>query len=95
MQSEHTRKKVPGRFLPASPGDAIRVSVRDGQSYAEILKEMKVNTMDAGLEVLTIRRTEEILLVLKKGGDVSAFERSLTRRSGRKPTLELWSQRDP
>ena len=29
------------RPTPARSGDAIRVSVRDGQSYADILKEMK------------------------------------------------------
>ena len=61
--------------------DAIRVSMKDGASYAEILKAMKakVNPQNSGAKVLSIRRTrkEEILLVLKKGGDVSAFEEAL------------------
>ena len=57
---------------PARSVDAIKVSAKDGQSYADILKEMKakVDPRKAGLEVLSIRRTrkEEVLLVLKKGG---------------------------
>ena len=55
--------------------------MKDGASYAEILKAMKakVNPQNSGAKVLSIRRTrkEEILLVLKKGGDVSAFEEAL------------------
>ena len=66
---------MPRRSLAARSGDAIRVSAKDGESYAEILKDMKakVNLQNAGAEVLSIRRTRrgEILLVLKKGGDVS------------------------
>ena len=62
-------------------GDAVRVSAKNGESYAEILKTMKarVNPQDSGAEVLYIRRTRrvEILLVLRKGGDVSAFEKAL------------------
>ena len=57
------------------------MSAKDGQSYADILREMKakVDPRKAGLEVLSIRRTrkEEVLLVLKKGGDVSAFRKEL------------------
>ena len=68
-------KSTPKRSSPARSGDAIKVSAKDGQSYADILKEMKakVDPRKAGLEVLSIRRTrkEEVLLVLKKGGDVS------------------------
>ena len=60
------------RSLAGRSGDAIRVSAKDGESYAEILKEMKaeVNRQNSGAEVLSIQRTrkEEILLVLKKGG---------------------------
>ena len=69
------------RATPARSGDAIRVSEKDGQSYADILKEMKgkVDPRKAGVEVLSIRRTrkEEVLLVLKKEGDVSAFRKEL------------------
>ena len=65
------------RSLPARSGDAIKVSARNGQSYAEILREMKekVDQRRAGLEVLSIPRTrkEEVFLGLKKGGDVSAY----------------------
>ena len=40
-----------------------------------------MNPQNSGAEVLSIRRTrrEEIPLVLKKGGDVSAFEKTLDR----------------
>ena len=45
------------------------------------VKEMKakVDPRKAGLEVLSIRKTrkKEVLLVLKKGGDVSAFRNEL------------------
>ena len=42
--------KLPRRFLAARPGDAIRVSAKDGESYAEILKAMKakVNPQNSG-----------------------------------------------
>ena len=57
------------------------MSAKDGESYAEILKDMKakVKPQNSGAEVLFIRRNsrEEILLVLKKGGNVSAFEKAL------------------
>ena len=47
------------------------LSAKGGQSYADILKEMKarVNPQDSGLEVLSVRRTrkKKVLLVLKKG----------------------------
>ena len=50
----------------ARSSDAIRVSTKDGQSYAEILKALKAraNPSDTGLEVLSIRKTrkDEILL---------------------------------
>ena len=66
------------------------MSAKDGESYAEILKAMKakVNPQNSEAEVLSIRRTrrEEILLVLKKGGDVSAFEKALDQAVRKKPT---------
>ena len=66
--------------------DAIKVSTRDGQSYADILKEIKVKVdpRRVGLDVLSIRRTrrEDVLLVLKKGGDDSAFRKELDRAVG-------------
>ena len=75
--------KMQKRSPAARSGDAIRVSAKDGESYAEILKAVKakVNPQNSRAEFLSIRRTrrEEILLVLKKGGDVSAFEKALDR----------------
>ena len=78
---EAEKKKAPRRSPPSRTGDVIRDSTRGGQSYAEILKEMKtkVNPLDAGLEVLTIQRTRkgQSFLSYKKKGDVSAFEKAL------------------
>ena len=68
------------------------MSAKDGESYAEILKAMKVkvNPQNSGAEVLSIRRTrkEEILLVLKKGGDVSAFEKALDQAVGQRAEVK-------
>ena len=67
------------------------MSEKDGQSYADILKEMKakVNPRKTGLEVLSIRRSrkEEVLLVLKKGGDVSAFRKELDLAVGERAQI--------
>ena len=85
-QEPKVKGKLPRRSPAVGSGDAVRVSAKDGESYAEILKAMKarVNPQDSGAEVLSIRRTrrEEILLVLKKGGDVSAIEKALNRAFG-------------
>ena len=76
------------RSPAARSGDAIRVSAKNGESYAEILKAMKarVNPQNSGAKVLYIRRTrkEDILLVLKKGGDVSVFENALDQAVGQR-----------
>ena len=47
------KKRTSKRFSPARSGDAIKVSAKDGQSYADILKEMKakVDPRKTGLEV--------------------------------------------
>ena len=67
------------------------MSAKDGQSYADILKEMKakVDPRKAGLEVLSIRRTrkDEDLLVLKKGGDVSASRKELDLALGERAQI--------
>ena len=80
-QEPKEKKKVSGRSPAARSGDAIRVSAKEGKSYAEFLKAMKakVNPQNSGAEVLSIRKTrkKEIFLVLKKGGDVSAFKTAL------------------
>ena len=97
-QEPKAKGKLPRRSPTARWGDAIRVSAKDGESYAEILKAMKakVNPQNSGAEVLSIRRTrrEEILLVLKKGGDVSAFEKALDQAVGEKANVKsLFSKR--
>ena len=91
-QEPKAKKKVPRRSPAARSGDAIRVSANNGASYAEILKAMnaKMNPQNSGAEVLSIRRNkkEEILLVLKKGGDVSAFEKALEQAVGQRAELK-------
>ena len=86
-----TAKPKLKRFTRARSGDAIKVSAKDGQSYADILKEVKakVDPRKAGLEVLSIRRTrkEEVHLVLKKGGDVSVFRKELDRVVGERAEI--------
>ena len=78
-QESKVKEKLRRGSSAARSGDAVRVLAKDGESYAEILKAMKarVNPQNSGAEVLSIRRTrrEEILLVRKMGGDVSAFEK--------------------
>ena len=91
-------KRTSKRSSPARLGDAIKLSAKDGQSYADILKEMKakVDPRKAGLEVLCIRRTrkEEVLLVLKKGGDVSAFRKELDLAVGESAQISAIKIRD-
>ena len=50
---------------------------------------MKVEPRRAGLEVLSIRRTrkEEVLLVLKKGGDISASSEELDQAVGERAEI--------
>ena len=63
----------------------------DGQSYADILGEIKakVDPRIAGHEVLSIWRTRkgEVLLVLKEGGDVSAFHEELEQAVGERAEI--------
>ena len=40
-QDPKEKEKLPRRSPAARSGDAIRVSAKDGESYAEILKAMK------------------------------------------------------
>ena len=71
---------------PARSGDAIKVSAKDGQSYADILWEMKakLDPWRAGLEVLSIRRIwKEEVLVLKGRGAFQTSTKSSTRWSVR------------
>ena len=55
-QEPKKKKKVPRRSPAASLGDTIRVSAKDGESYAEILKAMKatVNPQNLEAEVFSI-----------------------------------------
>ena len=58
-QKPRVKAKLPGKTPAAKSGEAVRVSARDGESYAEVLKAMKatVNPQTWGAEVLSIRRT--------------------------------------
>ena len=95
VQKEMIKEKMK-KMLKRSPStgqsDAIKVSAKDGQSYADILKEMKarVNPQDSGLEVLSVRRTrkEEVLLVLKKGDDIPAFQKALDQAVGARAKID-------
>ena len=51
-QDPKEKGKLPRRSLAARSGDAIRVSAKDGESYAEILKSMKakVDPQNSGAE---------------------------------------------
>ena len=59
--------------------------------YAKGAKSLKAKTelRKAGLEVLSIRRTrkEKVLLVLKKGGELSAFREELDQAIGEKAEI--------
>ena len=61
-QDPKKKGKLPRRPPAARSGDVIRVSAKDVESYAEILKVMKekVNPQNAGAEVLSIRRTHGV-----------------------------------
>ena len=84
-----TSKRSPA----ARSGDAIGVSTEDRQSYAVILKVVKarVNPLDAGLEVLSVRSTrkDEILLVLKTGSMSWPLQRRSIGRSEKKLNIGL------
>ena len=85
-QDPEVEGEMPKRFPAARSGNAVRVSEKDGESYAEMLKVMKakVNPQSAETEVLSIRKTrrDEILLVFRKGGDVSVLEKALDKAVG-------------
>ena len=74
--------------------------VNDGESYADILKAMKVkvNPQNAGAEVLSTfgkpggRRSS---WSSERGVTYRSSKRRSTRRSGRRPKLNLWSRRGP
>ena len=91
-QEPREKGKMPRRSPAVRSGDAIRVSAKDGESYAVILKVMKakVNPQSSGAEVLSIRgtRREEILLVLKRRDDVSAFGKALDQAIGQKADVK-------
>ena len=97
-QEPKAKGKTPRRFSTARSGDAIRVSAKDGESYAKILKAMKakVNPQNSEPEVLSIRRTrrEEILPALKKDGDVSAFEKALDQAVGETTNVKSGLEED-
>ena len=82
---------------PARSSDAIKVSAKDGQSYADILKEMKakVDPRKAGLEVLSIQRPgrKKSFWSSKRGETFRPSERSSTWRSRKGRKFQPWSRR--
>ena len=56
-KQEKVKEKTPRSSFPTRLRNAIRVSVKDGQSYVVIVKEMKakVKPLEAELEVLSMR----------------------------------------
>ena len=62
-QDSKQKGKLTRRSPAARSGDAIRVSEKDGESYAEILKAMwaKEDPQNSGAEVLFIRRTRKVV----------------------------------
>ena len=75
------------RSEPARSSDAVKVSTKDGESYADILKEMKAK----------VRRTrkEEGICALKKGGDVSAIHKELDQAVGERAEISASGGNDP
>lgn len=81
-QKEKAEKKKKRR----TRNEAIKVSAKQGHTYADILKKMKasVNPADCGTEVLSIRRTKnkELLVVLKKDSDAISLNKALVKAVG-------------
>ena len=93
-QDPKEKGKLPRDSSAARSGDAIRMSAKDGESYAEILKAMKamVNPQNAGAEVPTFgepggRRSSGSS---KRGVTSRTSRRRSSRLSGRRPKLNLW-----
>ena len=57
-QEPRVKGMLPRRSPAARSGDAVRVSAKDGEYYAEVLKSMKarVNPQDSVVKVLSIKR---------------------------------------
>ena len=93
-QDPSQKVKIQQRSPAARSGDAIRVSAKDGESYAEILKAMKakVDPQSSGAGALSVRRSrmEEILLVLKEWGDIPAFEKRLDQVVGQRADVKFF-----
>ena len=95
-QEPKTKGKLPRRSPAARSGDAIRVSARDGESVADILKAIKTPKMQE-------RRSSPFgesggrrsSWSPKRGVTSRASKRRSTRRSGRRSKLNLWSRRGP
>ena len=90
---------LPSRSLAARSSDAIRVSAKDGKSYAEILKALKVKVNPRIQERRSTLSREpggsRSSWSSKKGVTSQPSRRRSNRRSGRRPKLNLWSQRGP
>ena len=73
------------RSTPARSGDAIKVSARDGQSYADILKEMKAKVNPGWHDSRSCLSGEpgrrKSFWSSKRGETFRPSARSLTRRN--------------
>ena len=78
-QEPRVKAKLPRRTPAARSGDAVRVSAKDSESYAEILKAMKarVNPQNSGAEVG--ERAEIKSLVSKRSLEVRDLDETVTR----------------
>ena len=76
------------RSLPARSADAIKVSARDGQSYADILREMKAKVDPGGQDSRSCLSggpgRRKSFWSSKRRETIRPSTRSLTRRSGRR-----------
>ena len=98
-QEPKTKGNLPRRSPAARSGDAIRVSAKEGESYADILKAMKakVNPQNAGLKSSPFGEPggRRYSRYSKRGVTSRPSKRRSTRRSGRRPKLNLWCRKGP
>ena len=82
------------RSTPARTGDAIRLSARDVQSYADILREMKAK-VDLRSCLSAGPGRKKSFWSSKRGETFLPSARSSTERSGRGQKFRPWSRRGP
>ena len=90
------KKKKLGRCSPAARlGDAIRVLAKDEESYADILKAMTPKMQGWRSSPFGEPGGRRSFWSSERGVTSRPLKRRLTRRSGRRPKLNLWSRRGP